>query len=67
MAVLLSEPEALRPRVSAPVTYHSGTPRDQHPAVARWHAHLRGLVTAIDETSGLEANYIQAMIALSFI
>jgi hypothetical protein len=31
----------------------SGTPRNQHPAVARWHAHLRGLATAIHEISGL--------------
>jgi hypothetical protein len=34
--------------------YRLGTPRDQHPAVAWWHAHLRGLATAIHETSGLE-------------
>ncbi|MFA9612802.1 MAG: hypothetical protein ACERK9_02550, partial [Deltaproteobacteria bacterium] len=26
---------------------------NQHPAVARWHAHLRGLATAIHEISGL--------------
>ena len=38
-----------RPRVSAPATYRSGTPRDQDPAVARWHAHLHGLATAIHE------------------
>ncbi len=31
-----------------------GTPRNQHPAVARWHAHLRGLATAIHEISGLK-------------
>jgi hypothetical protein len=37
----------------APATYHSGTPRAQHPAVARWHAHLRGLAMAIHEISGL--------------
>ena len=30
-----------------------GTPRNQHPAVARWHAHLRGLATAIHEISRL--------------
>ena len=42
-----------RPRVPAPATYRSGTPRNQHPAVARWHAHLRGLATAIHEISGL--------------
>jgi hypothetical protein len=42
-----------RPGLSAPATYHSGTPRDQHPAVTRLHAHLRGLVTVVDETSGL--------------
>ena len=43
-----------RPRMSAPATYHSGTPRNQHPAVARWQAHLRGLATAIHEISGLD-------------
>ena len=42
-----------RPRMSAPTTYRSGTPRDQHPAVARWHVHLHGLATAIHEISGL--------------
>ena len=36
-----------------PATYRSGTPRNQHPAVARWHTHLRGLATAIHEISGL--------------
>src|SRR5210317_2020936 len=41
------------PLVSAPATYRSGTPRNQHPAVARWQAHLRGLATAIHEISGL--------------
>ncbi|MEE8315867.1 MAG: hypothetical protein V3R70_04885 [Syntrophobacteria bacterium] len=40
---------------SAPATYRSGTPLNQHPAVARWHAHLRGLATAIHEISGLRA------------
>jgi hypothetical protein len=52
----------LRPRICpsfrassvvGPATYRSGTPRVQHPAVARWHAHLHGLATAIHETSGL--------------
>ena len=42
-----------RPRVSSPATYRSGTSRNQHPAVARWHAHLRGLATAIHEISRL--------------
>ena len=42
-----------RPRVSTPATYRSGTSRNQHSAVARWHIHLRGLATAIHETSGL--------------
>src|SRR5210317_1182785 len=42
-----------RPRVSDPATYRSGTPRNQHPAVARWPNHLRGLATAIHEISGL--------------
>ena len=54
MAVLLSELEAGRPRVSHPATYHSGTPRVRHPVVARWHAYLPGLTTAIHETSGLD-------------
>ena len=44
-----------RPRVSIPATYRSGTPLNQHPAVARWHAHLRDLATAIHEVSGLRA------------
>ena len=42
-----------RPRMSDPAGYRSGTPRNQHPEVARWHAHLRGLATAIHEISGL--------------
>jgi len=42
-----------RPRASAPATYRSGTPRNQHPAVARWPDHLRGLATAIHEIYGL--------------
>ena len=37
-----------------PATYRSGTPRNQHPAVARWYTHLRGLATAIHKISGLE-------------
>ena len=49
----LYEQEAWRPRVSGPATYRSGTPRNPHPAVARWHTHLRGLATAIHEISGL--------------
>ena len=53
MAVLLSEQEAVSPRASALATYHLGTPRDQYPAVSRWHAHLRGLVKPIHETYGL--------------
>ncbi|MGB6378176.1 MAG: hypothetical protein WBG24_15800 [Syntrophobacteria bacterium] len=44
-----------RPRVSHPATYRLGTPRVQLPAVARWHAQLHGLATAIRETSGLWA------------
>ena len=39
--------------MSVPATYRSGTPRNQHPAVARLHAHLCGLATAIHEISGL--------------
>jgi hypothetical protein len=27
---------------------------NQHPAVVRWHTHLRGLATAIHEISGLK-------------
>ena len=42
-----------RPLVSVPATCHSGTPRVQHPAAARWHPHLHGLATAIHEISGL--------------
>ena len=44
---------SVRPRLSVPATYHSGTPRHQHPAVVRLQAHLRGLVEPIHETSGL--------------
>ncbi len=51
------EPEAWRPRVSVPATYSSGTPRNQSRGtagrVARGDVHLRGLATAIHETSGL--------------
>ena len=39
--------------MSVPATYHSGTPWNQRPAVAKWHAHLRGLATAIHEIFGL--------------
>jgi len=46
-----------RPRVSDPATYRSGTPRNQSRGtagrVAKWHAHLCGLATAIHEISGL--------------
>ncbi len=45
---------SVRPRVSDPATYRSGTPRIQPPAVARWHTHLHGLATAIHEICGLE-------------
>jgi len=42
---------------AASATYRSGTPRNQSRGtagrVARWHAHLRGLATAINEISGL--------------
>ena len=48
---------SLRPRVPAPATYRSGTPRNQPPAVAREHAHLHGLATAIHEISGLEVEF----------
>jgi hypothetical protein len=34
-----------------------GTPLSQRPAAARWHVHLRGLVTAIHETSGLTLEF----------
>ena len=44
-----------RPRVSAPATYRLGTPRTQHPVVARWHTHLRALAKAIHDISGLDA------------
>ena len=50
-----------RPRVSDPATYHLGTPQIQRPAVAQWHPHLRGLVTAIHGTSGLgRLDYLRA-------
>ena len=53
----LYEPEAGRPLVPVPATYRLGTPRTQHPAVARWHAHLRSLATAIHEISGLGKSF----------
>jgi hypothetical protein len=37
----------------------SGTPRNPHPAVARWYGHLHGLATAIHEISGL-GTFVQA-------
>ena len=43
MVVLLSEQEAVRPRLSAPATYHSGTPRLQF-----WNSDL-GLLATIDD------------------
>ena len=43
----------MRPQVSVPAVYGSGTPRDQHPAVARWHVPLLGLATEIHKISGL--------------
>jgi hypothetical protein len=51
----------LRPRIWPSLLASSGVgPCDvpfrygnQHPAVARWHAHPRGLATAIHEISGL--------------
>ena len=69
MTALLSELEALRAGSLASsgvpsagsgqahsATYRSGTPRIQHPVVARWHDHLHGLATAIHETFGLEVH-----------
>ena len=51
----------LRPRIWPSFLASSGVgPCDvpfrygnQHPAVVRWHAHLRGLATAIHEISGV--------------
>ena len=37
------------------------TPRNHHPAVARWHTHLRGLATAIHEISGLGEYFLASM------
>jgi hypothetical protein len=58
-----------RPRVSNPTTYRSGMPRIQHPAVARWHPHLHGLVTAIHEIFGLgsDSNQENRMQCLDFV
>jgi hypothetical protein len=52
----------LRPRIWASLLASSGVGScdvpfrygNQHPAVARWHDHPRGLATAIHEISGLE-------------
>ena len=49
----LYRPPSGRPRVSTPATYRSGTPRGQHPVIALWHAHLRGLATVMHEIYGL--------------
>ena len=40
--------------MSVPATYRLGAPRNQHPAIARWHAHLRGLATVIHAISELD-------------
>ena len=53
----LYEPEAWRPRVSDPVRYASAPIPRYRGTVARWHAHLRGLATAIHEISGLGSCY----------
>ena len=53
--------------MSDPATYRSGTPRIQHPAVARWHSHLRGLATAIHEISGLEGWHLPSAHARSAV
>ena len=47
----------MRPRISDPATYRSGTPRIQPPAVARWHTLIHGLATAIHETSELARKF----------
>ncbi len=52
-----------RPRLSHLATYRSGTPQVQHPVVARWHAHLHGLATAIHEMSGL-TRWESAMVSI---
>jgi hypothetical protein len=42
-----------RPRVLAPATYRPGTPRNQYPAAARWHAHpLRARCAPLSPASG---------------
>jgi hypothetical protein len=53
----------LRPRICASFLASSGVGLcdvpfrygNHHPAVARWHAHLGGLATAIHEISGLKS------------
>ncbi|MDH3558041.1 MAG: hypothetical protein OES18_19560 [Deltaproteobacteria bacterium] len=45
--------DRLRTGSPCDVPFSRGTPRNQHPAVARWHAHLRDLATAIHEIPGL--------------
>ncbi len=47
----------MRPRISDPATYRSGTPRIQPPAVARWHTLIHGLATAIHETFELARKF----------
>ena len=60
MAVLLSEPEACRPRVSAPATYRSGTPRVQSRDTA---GRLHGLATVIHATPELKESECKVIIA----
>jgi len=57
----------LRPRICPSFLASSGVDpcdvpfryaSDQHPVVARWHSHLRGLATAIHEISGLQGEAV---------
>jgi hypothetical protein len=41
-----------------PATYHSGTPRNRHPVVARWHAHpLRARCAPLSPASGFPVTW----------
>ncbi|MGD8314462.1 MAG: hypothetical protein PVJ11_01570 [Syntrophobacterales bacterium] len=40
---------------------------NRHPAVARWHTHLRGLATAIHEISGLSLAVNISAVALELV
>jgi hypothetical protein len=53
LAATMDRPSFLASSGAGPCDVPFRYASDPNPAVARWHAHLRGLATAIHETSGL--------------